>query len=124
MNGAIYVDNFKLESASSFGQPASGPGQTTSNTSTLSAGQELLKTLSLGSGTQAISVLVDANLNVPFKVVLISPSGSVLKATDSSSGVAVIDIPVSQTGNYVIKVINVSLGPLQITSMTTPLVKR
>jgi hypothetical protein len=124
VSGAVYLDNFKLESASSFGQPASGPGQTSNNTSTLSAGQELLKTLSVGAGTQAVAVLVDANLNVPFKVVLIDPSGSVVKVVDSSSGVAVIEAPVSQPGNYLIKVVNLSLGPLRITATTTPLVAR
>jgi hypothetical protein len=124
VSGAVYLENFTLESASSFGQPASGPGPTSSNTSTLSAGQELLKTVSLGSGTQAISVLVDANLNVPFKVILIDPAGSVLGAVDSSSGVAVIDKTVSKSGNYVIKIVNLSVGPLQITATTTPLVSR
>ena len=124
VSGAVYLENFKLESASSFGQPASGPGQTSSNTSTLSAGQELLKTVSLGSGTEAISVLVDTNLNVPFKVVLIDPAGSVLGAVDSSSGIAVIDKSVSKPGNYLIKVVNLSLGPLQVTATTTPLVSR
>jgi hypothetical protein len=124
VSGAVYLDNFKLESASLFGQPASGPGETSNNTSTLSAGQELLKTLSVGSGTQAIAVLVDANVSVPFKVVLIDPSGSAVKVVDSSSGVAVIDAPVSQTGNYLLKVVNLSLGPLQITATTTPWVRR
>jgi len=124
VNGAVYVDNFRVESASSFGQPASGPGPTSNNTSTLSAGQELIKTLSLDSGTQAISVLVDANLDVPFKVVLVDPSGSVVKVVDSSSGVAVIDAPVSQAGNYLIKIVNVSLGPLEVTTTTTPLLAR
>jgi hypothetical protein len=43
---------------------------------------------------------------------------------DAVNGIAVVDAPVTQTGVYVIKVINVSLGPLQFTTTTTPLVTR
>jgi hypothetical protein len=122
--GAVYVDGFTLNSASSFTQSASGPGQTSSGTSTIGAGQELLQNLSAGPSTQAISVVAATNATVPLKLVLISPSGGVVASVDSSSGVAVLDSPVSQQGLYVIKVINVSLGPVQVWTATTPLVTR
>jgi len=122
--GAVYVDGFRLENADSQAQPSSGPGQTTSGTNALSAGQQLLQNLTVGSGTQAISVLAATDTPVPLKLVLISPSGTILGAMDASSGVALIDLPVTAQGTYIIKVVNVSLGPVQVWTAATPTVTR
>ena len=124
VRGAAYVDRFCLESASPFGQSASELGPTSSGTSTIGAGQELLQNLSVGSGTQAISVVAATNAAVPLKLVLISPSGGVLATADASGGIAVIDTPASAQGMYVIKVVNVSLGPVEVWTATTPLMSR
>lgn len=122
--GAVYVDGFRLENANSQAQPASGPGQTMSGTNALSAGQHLLQNLTVGSSTKAISVLAATDTPVPLKLVLISPSGAILGAVDATSGVAVIDLPVTAQGTYIIKVVNVSLGPVQVWTAATPLVTR
>ena len=55
-------------------------------------------------------------------VVLINPSGTVVQTVKSSSGVAILEAPITQSGVYVIKVVNLSLGPVQIWSVATPLV--
>ena len=47
-----------------------------------------------------------------------------MQTVDPSNGVAVLNSTVSQSGAYLIKVVNVSLGPLQFTVTATPLVKR
>jgi hypothetical protein len=122
--GAVYIDGFRLESASSSAAPTSGPGQTSSGTNILGAGQELLQNLSVGQGTQAISVIAATNAAVPLKLVLISPSGGVLATVNASGGVAVIDTPVSAQGIYVIKAVNVSLGPIEVWTAKTPLMTR
>ena len=76
------------------------------------------------AGAQEISVVAEASLNVPYKLVLVNPSGVAVQTVDASNGVAVLNSTVSQSGAYLIKVVNVSLGPLQFTVTATPLVKR
>ncbi len=76
------------------------------------------------SGSQEVSIVAESSLNVPFKLALVNPSGLTLQTVDAPNGTAVLNASVTQTGVYVIKVINVSLGSLQFTTTTTPLVKR
>jgi hypothetical protein len=47
-----------------------------------------------------------------------------LQTIDAKDGVAVLNSTASQSGTYLIKVVNVSLGPLQFTVTATPLVCR
>jgi hypothetical protein len=69
-------------------------------------------------------VTVESTLNVPFKIALVSPSGLTLQTIDAVNGIATVSQPVTQGGTYVIKVVNVSLGPLQFTTTVTPQVAR
>jgi len=124
MSDAVYVDGFCLESSSSNSQPTSGPGATTSSNSNLSAGQELLSSLPIGTGATAISVVAASSNNLPIKVALIGPAGTVLQVVNSTNGVAVINAPVSQSGTYLVKTINLSLGPVQVWTVATPTVRR
>jgi hypothetical protein len=113
-----------LESSSSNSQPTSGPGATTSSNSNLSAGQELLSNLPIGTGATAISVVAASNNNLPIKLALISPTGAVVQVVNSTNGVAVINAPVSQSGTYLVKTINLNLGPVQVWTVATPTVWR
>lgn len=124
MSDAVYVDGFCLESSSSNSHPTSGPGATTSSTNNLSAGQQLLSNLPIGTNATAISLVAVSANNLPIKVALISPSGAVLQTVDSVNGVAVINAPVTQSGTYLVKTINLSLGPVQVWTAATPTVKR
>ena len=124
MTGAVYVDGFILESSSSDSHPASGPGQTTTTSSTLSVGQTLANTLPIGSGATAISLVATSSGDLPIKLLLVSPSGSVLQSASSSNGVAVITAPVSGSGTYVVKVVNLSVGPVQVWTAATPTITR
>src|SRR6266446_643417 len=124
MSDAVYVDGFCLESSSSNSQPASGPGATTSSSNTLSAGQQLLSSLPIGTNATAISLVAASTNNLPIKLALISPSGVALQTADSVNGVAVINAPVTQSGTYIVKTINLSLGPVQVWTAATPTVKR
>jgi hypothetical protein len=54
----------------------------------------------------------------------VSPSGLTLQTVDAVNGIATISQPVTQGGTYVIKVVNISLGPLQFTTTITPTVAR
>jgi len=124
MTGAVYIDRFCLESSSSNSQPASGPGPTTTNNLNLTAGQVSTSALPVASGATAISVVAAANGNVPIKLVLLNPSGLTLQSVDSVNGVAVLTAPVSASGSYTVKVVNVSLGPVQVWTAATPTMTR
>ena len=124
MTGAVYVDGFCLESSSSSSQPASGPGPTSTNSLALSGGQVSTSSLPIGSGATAISVVAESSNALPIKLVLLNPSGSVLQTVNSSNGIAVINSPVSASGNYAVQVINLSLGSVQVWTAATPTVIR
>ena len=124
VSGASYVDAFCLESSASNAQPSTGPGQTTSNSSTLAAGQQSLQQLTVPTGAVALSVVAEPSVSVPIQLVLIDPSGAVVQSADASSGFAVIETPVSRSGIYVVKVVNVGLGPVSVWMAATPLVTR
>jgi hypothetical protein len=124
MNGVVYLDRICLQSSVSNAQPATGPGNTSNQSGSASAGQTSNTNYQPQSGSQEMSVSAESNLNVPFKAVLVDPSGLTLQTADANSGIATISQPVTQGGIYVIKVVNLSLGPLQFTVTTTPTVKR
>ena len=58
------------------------------------------------------------------KVLLIDPNGSILNTADNASGFAVISVPISKTGAYVVKAVNLNLGPVMVWSAITPTVKK
>jgi hypothetical protein len=121
---AIYIDGFCLGSATATGSPATGPGTTSESSVTQSPAQEVLRSITLPVGTQAISVAAESSANVPIRLLLLDPSGRVVQTVNSSSGVAVLETPITQSGVYIIKTVNLSLGPVEIWSVATPLVSR
>ena len=121
---AVFVDGFCLGTATTTGTPTASPGATTQSTATESSGQTELTTLSLPSGTKAISIAVESSLKVPIQLVLVDPSGRIVQTVNSSSGLAILETPLSQGGTYIFKTINLSLGPVQVWSVATPLVSR
>ena len=124
MRDDVYVDGFCLENSSSNSQPTQGPGETSSSDRAVQGGQESSSDLPISSGATAISVVAESSNDLPIKLLLISPSGSVLQTADSSNGVAVIDSPVSQAGTYIFKVVNLNLGPVEVWTVATPTIRR
>lgn len=113
-----------MSMASVWRAPVQNPGATTSSSSNLSAGQQLLSSLPIGTNATAISLVAVSTNNLPIKLALISPSGVALQTADSVNGVVVINAPVTQSGTYIVKTINLSLGPVQVWTAATPTVKR
>ncbi len=99
---------------------SNGHAVNSSRSDTESAGQALLRNLTLPTGTCAISVAVESNLNVPMQSVLLGSSGKLVRTVNSSSGVAILEAPISKSGVYIIKTVNLSLGPIQVWSLATP----
>ncbi|MEA2163482.1 MAG: hypothetical protein QOK37_1609 [Thermoanaerobaculia bacterium] len=124
-NGTTYLDNFVLQSSSSNAQPSTGPGTTTASTSNLTLGQELITQITLPANAQAISIIVEAPAGMLVRAGLADATGLSLATADtSSSGVAVINQPVTHGGIYLIKTINLSAGPVSVWTVTTPLLTR
>lgn len=124
MTGAVYLDRFVLVSSTSNAQPATGPGATSNQSSSAAGGQSSSSSYSMPANSQEVSILAVSNVNVPFKLLLVDPTGLTLQTADASSGVATLNVPVSKSGAYVIKVVNFGLGPLQFTTTTTPTIRR
>jgi hypothetical protein len=122
LNGAGYVDKFCVTNGDSAGAPASaGPGTTLTSTSGVASGQTLLQNLMVPSNALAFSVVAESDVNVPYKLTVIDPSGNVLGTVNSSaSGIASINMPVTTTGLYVIQLANVGVGPVNIWTAATP----
>src|SRR3982074_353677 len=83
-----------------------------------------LSSITLPTGTQAISVAAEPSVAVPIQLVLIDPSGTVVQTVSSSSGVAILEAPITQSGVYIIKTVNLDVGPVQMWSVATPLVSQ
>lgn len=81
----------------------------------------MTSSITLPAGTRAISIAAEPSVAVPIQLVLINPSGTVVQTVKSSSGVAILEAPITQSGVYIIKTVNLSLGPVQIWSVATPL---
>jgi hypothetical protein len=124
MSDVVYLDRFVLETAGSSARPAAGPGATSEQTGALGAGQTASTGYALPAGARAVSVVTESSLNLPFKLVLVGPSGLTLQTVDSANGIATISRPVAGGGNYAVRVVNLGLGPLEVTTTTTPYVAR
>ena len=122
IHDGVFIDGFCIGNATATGTPAAHPGNTSEMNSNQSPGQESLTSITLPSGTQAISIAAEPSLAVPIQLVLIAPSGAVLQTASSSTGVVVLEAPITQGGVYIIKQVNLSLGPVQVWSVATPLV--
>jgi PKD repeat protein len=122
--GTVYLDRFVLVSSTSNAQPATGPGATSNQSGSAAAGQTSSSSYTMPSNSQEVSIVAVSSVSLPFKLLLVDPNGLTLQTADASGGVAVLNAPVSASGLYVIKVVNLSLGPLQFTTTTTPTVKR
>lgn len=123
--GTTTTSSTSTTSQSSFsGSPSSGPGQTSSNDSSVSAGQESNSSLSLPTNATAVSIVAESSGGLPVKLVLLNPTGLAVQTADAVNGVAVLTAPVSQGGLYTIKVVNVGLGPVQVWTVATPTIQR
>jgi hypothetical protein len=125
INGPAYVDKICVTNSTSSTQASAGPGTTSTSTNPLASGQSLLQNLIVPSNALGFSVTAESDANVPYKLVVIDPSGNVLGTVNSSSnGIATVQGPVSTTGLYVIRLVNVGAGPVNIWTAATPEVTR
>ena len=124
LDGVVYLDRFVLQSSGSTANPASAPGETTNQSTSASGGETSSVTYQPPANAQSFSIFAESSMNVPFQLVLVNPNGLAVETVNASNGMATITQPVTQGGVYVIKVVNLNLGPLQFTTTVTPLVAR
>jgi hypothetical protein len=126
INGAAYVDKFCVTNGDSSGAAASaGPGTTSTNTNSLASGQQLLQNFMVPSNALAFSVAAESDVNVPYKLTVIDPTGNVVGTVNSSAnGIASVNMPLTKPGLYVIQLVNVGVGPVNIWTAATPYVQR
>jgi len=124
LTGPAYVDKFCLTNTSSSAMATAGPGTTTTSTNLLAVGGQVLQNLLVPSNALGFSVAAEADVNVPYTLIVIDPTGKVLGTVNSSAnGIASVSTPVSTTGLYVIQLVNVGLGPVNIWTAATPYVQ-
>jgi hypothetical protein len=120
----VYLDRFALETAGSTAQPASGPGATSNQSGSVSGGQTTSNAYITPPDAQGLSVTVESSVSLPFQLALVDSKGLTLQTVSASNGIATISRSVTPGGMYFVKVINLNVGPLQVTTTTTPLVAR
>jgi hypothetical protein len=76
------------------------------------------------ANAQSESIVTESGLNVPFQLLLVNPSGVTMQTVSASNGMATIIQPVTPGGVYVVKVVNLNLGGLQMNTTITPLINR
>ncbi len=82
----------------------------------------MLQSVNVEQGATALSVIAESN--APIRLVVVDPSGSILGISDASNGLALVEMPVTQSGTYLIKVLNLNVGPVQVFTASTALVAR
>jgi hypothetical protein len=124
-DGLVYLDKICLESSSSNAQPDSGPGTTSSSTASAIPGVDLVSQLTVPANALSVAAMAEAPSGVPIKIVLVDPTGlAVATATSGTNGIASLSQPVTAGGVYLLKITNLSAGPVSIWTAATPQVKR
>ena len=113
MSGNVYIDGFCMENATSTGTPASGPAATTSSSS-----------VNVPANAYSVSIVAESVGDLPISVALVDPSGLTLATANNNGGVASMTVPVTKGGTYLVKVVNLSLGPVEVWTAATPNVTR
>lgn len=126
VSGAAYLDRLCIGNGGSNAEPASNPGKTSTATSTLEPGEELVEEVSVPSDALRISVLSEADdPRVPYRLLVLDPAGSSIGTVESSiNAVAGLDAPVTGPGTYVIRILNLGTSPVEIWRAATPHVQR
>jgi hypothetical protein len=106
--GAAYVDGFCVQGASATGAAASGPGSTTSATLPVASLGSALKAVTVPAGAQSLSAV--ATGSALLRLVVIDPAGALLATADAVGGVATLEVPVSRSGLFQLKVVNLAAG--------------
>src|SRR5438270_719263 len=77
------------------------------------------------NNAESISLIASAPAGMLVRIGLVGTTGVALATADAASnGVAVLTVPVTQGGIYLVKTLNLSAGPVSVFTATTPQLTR
>ena len=117
MSGVVYVDGFCVTGGSSSGVSSTTLTATSSSNATDSS-------ITVPANAQALSVVAESTPALPIRIIVLDPSGLTLATSDGTSGLTSLDVPVSSGGLYLVKVLNLGLGAVNVRSAATAVVPR
>ncbi|HYC89209.1 MAG TPA: hypothetical protein VEO54_08370 [Thermoanaerobaculia bacterium] len=121
MRDSVYVDRFCVTNGFSSGAPApAAPGATSSTQQSALPGQQLLSSVTVPAGATELSVAAVADGTTPLRLIVLDPLGGTAGVV-SGNGIVAFSGPVSNTGVYVIQVVNLGLAPTNVWTVATPL---
>jgi hypothetical protein len=120
VKGPAFVDRFCLEDSAFTTTPATGPGSTTSLVNMLDPLVEMLQTVQVPVGAQAIAVAAQSRDGSPVRLLLLDPLGGILATADGLTGMAVIERTIALPGAYVVKVVNTGRAAAEVWTLATP----
>ena len=124
LQGTVYLDGFCTKASSPQGEPDTFPGTTSTQLIALTPGEFNSSLVPVDDDMPVLSVFAEETSNLPFRLVLLRPSGTILATVDSAGGIASLTTPVSSSGLYTVKVINLSLTKAKVWTAVTPTVMR
>ena len=117
MSGVVYVDGFCVTGGTSSGVSSTTLTATSSSNATDSS-------ITVPANAQALSVVAESTPSLPLQIVVVDPNGVTLATSDGTSGLTSLDVPVSSGGVYLVKVLNLGLGAVNVRSAATAVVPR
>ena len=124
LRDAVYLDRFCVSSATSNANPLTVPGVTTISNGPLAVAAETVTSIQLPAAAQELTVTAAATPSLPIQLVVLNATGLVLGKADNSTGFATVDVPVNGGDTYLVKVVNAGLGPVEVWTAATPLLKK
>ncbi|HET6655793.1 MAG TPA: PKD domain-containing protein [Gammaproteobacteria bacterium] len=125
VQGAAYVDQFRIAGGSSDAQPTTAPGKTTTHSSLVVGGLQIAMPFTAPANVAGVAVTAESAGNAPFKLLVLDPNGNILDTVESApDGTANFIAPAAIPGVYVVQLINLSLTPANVWMAATPTVQR
>lgn len=124
LRDAVYVDRFCVTNASSNASPLTVPGVTSISNGPLAVAAQTLTSLTLPAAAQELAVTAGSTPSLPIRLVVLNQAGRVLGMSDSTSGLATVDLTVQGGATYLIKVLNLGAGPVEVWTAATPLLRK
>ena len=124
LRDAVYIDKLCVSSATSNAAPINVPGVTSINNGPLAVAAEMVNSLTLPVAATELSVTAASDPSLPIELIVLNALGGVAGSADNSTGFATVDIPVTGGDTYLVKVVNLSAGPVSVWTAATPLLQK
>jgi hypothetical protein len=124
LRDGVYVDSFCVTRATSNASPLTVPGVTSITNGPLAVAAETVTSIKVPAAAQELTVTAASTPELPIQLLVLNSTGLLVGKAGMSNGFATVDIPVKGGSTYLVKVVNVSAGPVQVWTAATPLLKR